>query len=63
MNAHVISVSDLLRMLFLSVKIDFSISTCRFNKYKFVSQTILAIVKARRLFSTESTFYVCMYVI
>ena len=58
-----ISVSNILRLLDTSTKIDFSITACRFVKYIFlVSQTILAIVKAIRLFSAEDKFYVCMHV-
>ena len=55
MNAHVIFVRNILRMLVTSAKIDFSVTTCRFIKYIFlISRTALAIVKVIRL-------YVCIY--
>ena len=51
MNAHAIFVSNILRMLVTSAKIDFSVTTCRFIKYIFlISRTALAIVKVIRLY-------------
>ena len=57
MNAHVTSVSNILRMFVTSTEIDFSIITCRFINFFFVSGTMLAILKVIRLFSTENKFY------
>ena len=45
-------------MLVASIKIDFSVTTCRFLNVFFISLTILTIVKAIRSFSTENKFYV-----
>ena len=55
--AQVISVSNILRMLVTSTKIHFWVAMCRFIKYIFlIGRTMLAIVKAIRLFSMENKF-------